>query len=587
MATVVYFGVTTYNGSSIENYLFYIDGSNIAHRLGSYISNNAGIGVAFDRNGFVYSLNRTVLYKIDLTNGFTFTSQGTVTAPNGSTIRGIDMGSCAKPLMNPNFNAQDAVVKKVRNITSGQSVPSLHNTGVSGNTLEYQIAIVNSGNLPSDDTKIHDLIPTGTTYVPGSTVMCNSAGAACAAVPDVSGAAPFTVTGGMLINTSGQLAGIVDAGAGSAVIVKFQVTVTATTGTITNTANLTYPVANGGRFSTATQVSSPAKTTLSVAVSGTVWNDLDLSGKGGGTIFTTGESGTNANSSSFYAYLVDGTNKTIASSPISAANGTYNFPVVLPNQNGLKIELSTTPPPSPLPSTTVPTPSIPSGWKNTAPIVIPSVNIALVDIPNEDFGIVRAANAILVKRITAIKAAGTSTWVRTTNPNDTTPLNTVVHNTPNDANTLNWPSTSYLVGAVNAGKIKPGDELEYTIYYLNSQGGNVTSLKICDPIRGTQTYTPGSMKLLPGNAATPIALTDSTDGADRANSYTTGNAPTDCNTGSSTVSTLARDNGGVAIQLTGTGATVQPDLSAIPSATAPNTPTNSYGWLRFTTKVDP
>jgi GEVED domain len=213
------------------------------------------------------------------------------------------------------------------------------------------------------------------------------------------------------------------------------------------------------------------------------------------------------------------------------------------------------------------------------------------------------AKVILVKRITAIEQAGTTTWVRTKNPNEpaatATPLNTVVHNTPNDAATINWPAPTYLVGAVNAGKIQPGDELEYTIYYLNAQtqGASATSLKICDPIRGRQTYTAGSMKLLPGNASTPISLTDlATDTSiDRANTYGVAAlpavvpAPTDCNIGGSgsTVSSTARDNGGVVIQLTGTGATKQPDLLEIPGATSAGTPTTSYGWFRFTTKVDP
>jgi GEVED domain len=208
------------------------------------------------------------------------------------------------------------------------------------------------------------------------------------------------------------------------------------------------------------------------------------------------------------------------------------------------------------------------------------------------------AKVILVKRITGIKPARTSTWLKL-NPHDGTALNTVVHTTANDAATINWPAPTYLVGAVNAGKIQPGDELEYTIYYLNAQtqGSNATTLKICDPIRGKQTYTAGSMQLLLGNASTPISLTDlATDTTiDRANTYGVAAlpavvaAPTNCNIGGTgyTVASTARDNGGVAIQLIGTGATKQPDLLAIPGATAAGTPTSSYGWVRFTTKIDP
>jgi GEVED domain len=203
------------------------------------------------------------------------------------------------------------------------------------------------------------------------------------------------------------------------------------------------------------------------------------------------------------------------------------------------------------------------------------------------------AKVLLVKRITAIKPAGSTTWVRTTNPNEpaatATPLNTVVHNpldlANNDTN-VRWPA-AYLVGAYNAGKIQPGDELEYTIYYLNAQGADAKNLKICDPIKGKQTYTDNSMQLLPGGTTIPIALTDlATDTTiDRANVYAAGvvNIPANCNATSSTVT--GTDKGGVAIEITGTGATIQPDLTAIPGATVAGT-ANTYGWFRFTTKVD-
>jgi hypothetical protein len=96
------------------------------------------------------------------------------------------------------------------------------------------------------------------------------------------------------------------------------------------------------------------------------------------------------------------------------------------------------------------------------------------------------------------------------------------------------------------------------------------------------------MKLLLGDGSTPIALTDATDlPIDRANTYPAGNPPPDCNISSSTIPLTTRDNGGVVIQITGTGATTQPDLSVILGATGVGTPITSYGWFRFTTKVDP
>jgi uncharacterized repeat protein (TIGR01451 family) len=587
-----YFASPYGNGST--GYLYYIDPNYQAHLLGSLPTPGGATGLAFDSLGNLYTSSKGELDKISLTNGFTATVIGTPS----HTI--VDLASCAAPTVNPTFTFVDGIKKQVRNVTTNQSL-STQNTGTTGDILEYQILINNTGNLPSDNTKFIDSIPTGTSYIANSTSICNNLAASCTTVPDLTtgSLAPFTAASGatppvpvgMEVHSPGASGGIVNAGVSSEVIVKFQVQVTASTGSIVNTGRLTYPLANNGTFSTASVDSSQVRTTLSVTVSGKVWNDVDGSGNGGFSLITTppGEVGTNANNG-LYAVLVDGssTPQAIGSTAV-LANGTYNFPGVAPNQTGLTIRLSTTP--ATVNSTTIPPLAVPTSWKSTTPKVTPAFNVATADIPNQDFGIVQPANVILVKRITGIKPTGASTWVRTTNPHDATPLNTVVHNpldlANNDTNP-NWPTSTYLVGAYNAGKINPSDELEYTIYYLNTQGANAKTLKICDPIRGKQTYTLGSMQLLLGGASTSISLTDAVDGVDRANSYTSTTPPTDCNVGNIDASLkAARDNGGVAIQLVGTGATTQPDLPFIPGATTPGIPATAYGWFRFTTKVDP
>jgi uncharacterized repeat protein (TIGR01451 family) len=603
-------------GTGGTGYLYYIDSTYQAHLLGTVPTPGGATGLAFDSNGYIYTSSQGALKKVTMTNGFTISNVGTPT----HTV--VDLASCAFPPLNPSFDPNDGITKKVRNVSTliaANKALTIQNAGTVGETLEYQITIKNTGTLPSDNTKFIDIIPPGTTYIPKSTFICDYLGNNCGTfVPDLTtGAiAPFTATGGMLVNTPGSPAtttpvaaavgaagvGIVNAGATSAVVVKFQVKITATTGAILNTGTLTYPVANGTDGSTTSKLltSNPAvRTTLSVKVSGTVWNDLDLSGKTG-TIFTTGELGTNANTTNgLYAILVDSSTpnpKVIGSTPI-AANGTYNFPTVLPNQTGTKIQLSTTA--GTLGSTTIPSVAIPTTWKSTAAKTITPIDIGLIDLDNKDFGIVQGANVALVKRVTGIKPVGTNTWL-TTNPNDGKDLTKVVHNTPNDAATVNWPSTTYLAGAVTT-VAKPGDQLEYTIYYLNTQGADVSSLKICDPIRSTQKYNPGSMKLSAGGA-TPIGLTDAVDaatGADRAYAYGAAAlpavvaVPTDCNLGSTlyTVAPTARDNGGLAIQLVGASATKQLDLLKIPNATPVGTPAvtppDSYGFWRFTTTVDP
>lgn len=207
------------------------------------------------------------------------------------------------------------------------------------------------------------------------------------------------------------------------------------------------------------------------------------------------------------------------------------------------------------------------------------------------------AKVILVKRITGIKTVGGS-WNFTVNPRDNTPLQNVVLNPAEPTNlnyqNPNWPSTAYVKGAPNAGKVLPGDEIEYTIYYLNAQGAAATNLKICDLIKGNQTYTLNSMKLLPGSASTAIALTDALDSSnDQANTYLPVIPPlsniTNCNVSAATsigaVKTGATDIAGVSIQLVGTNGTS--NLTAIPGATGVGAPAASYGSFKFTTKVNP
>jgi uncharacterized repeat protein (TIGR01451 family) len=577
-------------------YLYYIDPTLQAHLLGSVPTIGGATGLAFDSAGNLYTSSQGKLDKIIMTNGF-----GVIQIIGTPAHSIIDMASCSLPSLNPLFDPINGISKKVRNTTTpivANQAIGTENTGVVGDVLEYQITIKNTGNIPSDTTKFIDSIPVGTTYKPASTQMCDSTGTTCTPVADLAGnLAPFTAPGGMEVHTysTTPVAGLVNAGVTSAVVVKFQVTVTATTGSVVNTGTLTYPVASSaGAFTTNSQNSGLVRTILSVSVSGKVWNDVDGSGNGGFNLITTppGEVGTNAGG--LYAILVDGTtpNKVIGSTVI-AANGTYAFPTVTPNQSGLKIQLSTIPV-SPLPNLTIPPAGVPTPWKSTTntlvgitkqPITTP-FNVGLVDVPNKDFGITLPAGVILVKRITAINGL-------TTNPNDQKDLNVMINSpdTTNDDPTRRWPA-GYLKGQTNAGYVKPGDTIEYTIYYLNDSGADAKTLKICDPIRGKQTYLPNSMKMLPGGVvdlpANRILLTDGVDlGVDRANSYAAGaaNVPAKCNAASSTAT--GTDNGGVAIEITGTGANPQPDLPVLNGATATATSNSSYGWFKFTTKVNP
>jgi parallel beta-helix repeat protein len=84
------------------------------------------------------------------------------------------------------------------------------------------------------------------------------------------------------------------------------------------------------------------------------------------------------------------------------------------------------------------------------------------------------ADVQLVKRITAING-------QTTNPNDNTDLSTAATVSP-------FPSTYPLVGAIDGGKVISGDEIEYSIYFINSGGNRATDFRICDKLNANLTF---------------------------------------------------------------------------------------------------
>jgi uncharacterized repeat protein (TIGR01451 family) len=228
---------------------------------------------------------------------------------------------------------------------------------------------------------------------------------------------------------------------------------------------------------------------------------------------------------------------------------------------------------------------------NTATVEAPASLKALETITSNNVAIdedsypVTKANILLVNRITAINGDSTK------NPHDNTALNTVVHNSayPNDDHP-SWPS-GYLVGAYNGGRIEPGDDIEYTVYFMNASGASASSVKICNRMLGEKTflndaYGTGKDVQFKLGTGSILNLTRGADTSDRAQFYTAGTAPpASCNLPA--LPPVTTDNGTLAIDITGTGSIVQPDLAALPGATGQGTPTNSYGYFRFKSKINP
>jgi uncharacterized repeat protein (TIGR01451 family) len=140
------------------------------------------------------------------------------------------------------------------------------------------------------------------------------------------------------------------------------------------------------------------------------------------------------------------------------------------------------------------------------------------------------AKLILLKRITAITDAVTG---------NVTNFSTFVDDgtANNNDNLAGWSAgSSYLKGVIDtAPKVKPGDEVEYTIYYLNAGENPISKARVCDRLNADLTFQPqfstlptqgmevvkqGALNKYPSNTDTD------TDGG----FYTTsGNFPSDCN----------------------------------------------------------
>jgi uncharacterized repeat protein (TIGR01451 family) len=126
------------------------------------------------------------------------------------------------------------------------------------------------------------------------------------------------------------------------------------------------------------------------------------------------------------------------------------------------------------------------------------------------------ANLLLAKRITAITAVSTG-------------LTTNYGGFVDDAG---WPS-NYVAGSTNPGLVRPGDEIEYTIYYLNNGENRISQAKVCDALNKNLNFVPnfnsantGKGILLSPNGIASTYLTNAS-GDDRGEYSTT--SPTDCN----------------------------------------------------------
>jgi serine-aspartate repeat-containing protein C/D/E len=194
------------------------------------------------------------------------------------------------------------------------------------------------------------------------------------------------------------------------------------------------------------------------------------------------------------------------------------------------------------------------------------------------------AKLLLVKRITRINNQDVTDVMDGRSDVSINAPNYVPEPYATDDNDPKW-TAGYLRGLINAGTVKPGDELEYTIYFLSSGNVPIKNVSLCDLIPANSTFVENAFAAGYGialeiNSAT-TNLTNIND-SDRAE-YIPPNtiAPGACNkadiannvTPPTQLQPAANKTGAVLVNVV-TGSTTLPE---------PNKP--AYGFIRFRVKV--
>ncbi|NML20499.1 DUF11 domain-containing protein [Pseudoflavitalea sp. G-6-1-2] len=138
-----------------------------------------------------------------------------------------DYTSCAFPVLAPALTAN----KTYRNINGSNIV-------FGGDTVEYKIEVINTGNINAAGVKLHDAIPSSTVYIPGSTYLNG------VPVADDAGEMPFSIPGGREIHSPNEYPGIIRPGVASKAVLTFRAKVQPMV-TICNQSRITLLDVNG------------------------------------------------------------------------------------------------------------------------------------------------------------------------------------------------------------------------------------------------------------------------------------------------------------------------------------------------------
>lgn len=162
------------------------------------------------------------VFKVDL-SGMNATS---LISSTTNVWKSSDYAGCSLPVLAPALK----VSKTYTHLNRGAII--------SGDTIEYTIEVINTGNMGAAAVKLYDAIPANTSYL-GYTTTINGV-----AVADIGGLMPFSVSGGQFINSPSEPAGIVKPGAANKVVIKFWI-VTEPNKKICNQSTVTYADVDG------------------------------------------------------------------------------------------------------------------------------------------------------------------------------------------------------------------------------------------------------------------------------------------------------------------------------------------------------
>jgi uncharacterized repeat protein (TIGR01451 family) len=166
--------------------------------------------------------------------------------------------SCSGQPVSNGAIATTAVVTQIARLSIAKAA-SPAGAVLPGTTLTYTITLNNDGTAPSAGSTLQDTVPLGATYVPNSTTLNGTA------VPDVTGSMPYTVA--KLVNSPGQVAGVLPVGQTATVVFQVVVNTTATS-TITNTASGDIDGTGAAPVSTAS-VNTPVNLAAKLAITKT------------------------------------------------------------------------------------------------------------------------------------------------------------------------------------------------------------------------------------------------------------------------------------------------------------------------------